>query len=188
MFAWILKWFKKEREPAPVRVIPTPASSSWYEQHLEDVRLFWQKNRVEPARRKDFLLAEIQQAIASSDERRVWLLTDVVLDWDGPGKADVLNEVLLIKGHRRHQEIVREIQLLADPSSVPYLRRLFDQELTFMSDYNGSGTGVVAKWFSHALFSIGTQEAIEALRTYAQHPDEEVREEMLYRLGKLDAS
>jgi len=183
----VRRYLRAEQEKAAaVRVIPAPASSAWYLQHCENVRLFWEHHPVEPSQRKSFLLTEIQRAITGGNEDRVCLLIDVVLDLSSQDKADVLNEVLLIKGHRRHQELVREIQSLADPSSVPYLCRLFDEEFHCLADYNGSGTGVVAKWFSHALFSIGTPEAIEALRFYARHPDDEVREEMLYRLSKLE--
>jgi len=40
---------------------------------------------------------------------------------------------------------------------------------------------VVAKWFSDALFDIGTPEVIEALKAFSVQADTEVREEMAYR-------
>lgn len=50
-----------------------------------------------------------------------------------------------------------------------------------MIEYNGSVSGVVAKWFSHVLFDIGTPEAIEALKAFSVQWDTEVREEVAYR-------
>jgi hypothetical protein len=174
-----------ERKPSD-KTTPASAPSTWYEKHLEAVRTFWERNQVESAYRKTFMLGELQTAIANGDDDRVYLLVDVALVLDD-GRVDVLNEMVLTKAHRRHQEIVKQIQSLASPSSVPYLRRAFEDHLDYMADYNCSGTGVVAKWFSHALFCIGTQEALELLRAWSKHPDSEVRDEMLYRLSKLPA-
>lgn len=51
----------------------------------------------------------------------------------------------------------------------------------YMIEHNGSVSGVVAKWFSDALFDIGIPEAIEALKAFSVHWDTEVREEVAYR-------
>jgi hypothetical protein len=174
------------RKPSD-KTAPASEPSTRYEKHMEAVRSFWERNHVEPAQRKTFILAELQTAIANGDNDRVYLLVDVALALNDDGRVDLMNEMLLIKGHRRHQEIVKEIQSLANASSVPYLRRAFEEHLDYMADYNGSGTGVVAKWFSHALFRIGTQEALQLLTAWSTHPDGEVRDEMLYRLSKLPA-
>lgn len=55
-------------------------------------------------------------------------------------------------------------------------------------DDRNQRSGVVAKWFSHALFDIGTPEAIEALKALSAHSETEVRDEMACRLTKLEGS
>lgn len=184
----VLNLFKTVRQrKRNDKITPASAPSSWYDQHLEAVRSFWSRNQVEVAQRKSFILAELHKSIANGDGNRTYLLVDVALSSTDGGLVDLLNEMLLIKEHRRHQEIVKELQSRASPSSVPYLQRAFIEHLDYMAEYNGSGTGVVAKWFSHALFSIGTPEALDLLRTWSTHSASEVRNEMLYRLSKLRA-
>ena len=188
MLSSLFEWLKGTSDPKPGDTAASASEpSTWYEKHLEALRTFWERNHVEPAQRKTFVLTELRTAIANGDDHRVYLLVDVALALNNDGRVDLLNEMLLIKGHRRHQEIVKEIQSLASPSSIPYLRRAFEEHLDYMADYNCSGTGVVAKWFSHALFCIGTHEALELLRAWSKHADSEVRDEMLYRLSKLPA-
>jgi len=44
---------------------------------------------------------------------------------------------------------------------------------------------VIAKWFSWALFSIGTKEATEVIKEFSNSKDEGIRNEMIYRLNKI---
>lgn len=53
--------------------------------------------------------------------------------------------------------------------------------------HTNSEQGVIAKWFSHALASIGTPEAIELIKEFAKCDDAGIAEEMNYRLRRLDA-
>lgn len=146
-------------------------------------------NPVEPTQRKAVTITSLQEAIANRDEHGFEDLLNALHESDPKHQVEVLNLILLNRDHKHHQQIVRQIQDLADPSSVPYLRRTLEDGIDYMDEYNGcSGTGVVAKWLSHALFSIGTAEAIEVLRDFAKHPDPEIRDEMLYRLGKLSGN
>lgn len=186
MLRSIANWLAaRSRRTNNLCTVASSVSPSWSERHEEALRLFWEQSRVELSQRKEFVLTELHKAITDGDEDRVNLLVDLMLQSDDDDKIDVLNEMLLIKGHRRHQEIVREIQIIAKPSSAPYLRRALEDGIDHMIEYNGSGSGVVAKWFSHALFDIGTPDAIETLRVFSTHPDAEIRDEMLYRLSKL---
>jgi hypothetical protein len=178
---------KKSPLLQPASVKPNlDAVPSWYQDFLEQVERFWVVNQIEPSKRSSFLLSNLLSAIEAGDKDRVHLILEVALQFDHAEKAVLLCEMLLIKQHYRHQELVRELQLMAEPSAVPYLVKAFTSNLDYMDEYNGSGSGVVAKWFSHALLDIGTPEAIEALRAFSAHSDAEVREEMAYRLTKLE--
>jgi hypothetical protein len=101
-------------------------------------------------------------------------------------KAAALNELLLMPGHELHQEVTREIQLFAHPSSVVAIRKILEQGFS-MFEYTCSEDGVIAKWFSHALASIGTPEAIDVIKQFAQSSNDEVAAEMKYRLEKIHA-
>lgn len=152
----------------------------------EDVRLFWEKNPCKDTHRSDFLLDQLNNAIATGDEARVDLLVEIAMVDASAENLTTLHEMLLVEGHRHHQEIIRVLQLLARPASIPALRKAFEQGQDHMVDYNGSGYGSVAKWFSHALADIGTPDAIDTLRAFSRYPDEEVANEMLYRLSKVE--
>jgi len=99
-------------------------------------------------------------------------------------KAAALNQLLLTPGHELHQEVTREIQHLAHPSSVQAIRRVFEHGFA-MFEYTCSEDGVIAKWFSHALASIGTPDAIDAIKQLSKSPNEEVSREMKHRLEKI---
>ncbi|MBX9400395.1 hypothetical protein K4L06_03665 [Lysobacter sp. BMK333-48F3] len=164
----------------------SPEAKAWWDAYQRQVRAFWQENPIPPSRRSDHLIAEFQRAAAAGDSDRIDLLVDVAL-WPevSPG-LDALHRLLALPGHRRHQQIVRSLQLAADPDSLPFLRRAFDEDLQVMQDGSCSSFGAIAKWFSHAFADIGTPDAIAALRHYAlSHPEPEVREEMRYRLDRL---
>lgn len=104
---------------------------------------------------------------------------------DQEAKADILNNLLLMPGHQLHQEITREIQRMRSPSSIPHIRQVLERRLDFLQ-YTNSEQSTIAKWFSHALASIGTPEAIQLIKEFAQCDDIGIAEEMNYRLRQLD--
>jgi len=145
-------------------------------------------NSTLASRSNKSLLNYLCSAIEAGDKGRVYLALEVALQSEGAETAACLCEMLLVREHDRHQELVRQLQLMAEASAVPYLVEALNSNLDHMVEYNGSGSGVVAKWFSHALFDIGTPEAIEALKALSAHSDTEVRDEMAYRLTRLEGS
>jgi len=178
----------KAAPPPPVNLRPSLDGVSWFQDILTKVESFWAMNPIEPSKRSSFLLNYFRSAIEAGDKGRVYLALEVALQSEGTETAVCLCEMLLVREHDRHQELVRELQLMAEPSAVPYLVKALNSNLSHMVEYNGSGSGVVAKWFSHALLDIGTPEAIEALKALSVHSDTEVRDEMAYRLTKLEGS
>ncbi len=99
-------------------------------------------------------------------------------------EINLLNELVLDKSHNQHQYIVLKIQKTADPSSVPYLRQALENGFAIYQ-YTCSDDDTIAKWFSHALYSIGTAEAIRGIKDFAVSENELIAKEMQYRLSKI---
>ena len=112
-----------------------------------------------------------------------WVYLTETID-DPDVRADVLNSLLMMPGHKHHQAVTMEIQQLRSPLSVPYIRQVLADGFQ-MFEYTCSEAGVIAKWFSHALASINTAESIALIKEYAGSNDPEIAEEMAYRLTRL---
>ena len=136
---------------------------------------------------KGFIVGEIVSAIEQDD----WFLQNSLLELaysigNPELKADILNNLLLSPGHEFHQEITREIQSLGHPSSVSCIEKILSDGFALF-EYTSSEDGVIAKWFSHALADIGTQEAIQVIEKFTQSPNIEISDEMKYRLRRIRA-
>lgn len=100
---------------------------------------------------------------------------------------DLLNELLLITFHRQHQYIAMAIQNLETPSSIPFIDKVLDSKFEGIP-YTGSESGSMAKWFSWALYCIGTKEAFRVMEKHAGSSDKGIRYEMCYRLKKAKST
>lgn len=134
----------------------------------------------------EFVVREMAVAIASQD----WNLWTVVLCMtcdieDAAVKADTLGRLLLMRGHRVHQEVAMEIQQLGHPSSVAVIRQILERGFDDFA-YTGSGHETIAKWFSHALRAIGTPQAVDLLREFTHSRDAGLAAGMIYRLSRMD--
>ncbi len=152
---------------------------------LHDVPRLYQLAGVTPATIKRYILDGMAAAIDEAD----WDAWHTLLAMAGTiahpqTRADVLNALLLMPGHELHQEVTRAIQELGSPLSVPCIRAVLEGGFDFL-EYTCSDDNVIAKWFSHALASIGTPEAIELIKEYADSGNAGIASEMRYRLGKL---
>jgi hypothetical protein len=96
-------------------------------------------------------------------------------------KADVLHHLLVMPGHEFHQHVTMEIQQMKSPSSILYIRAVLADGFAFLA-YTCSEDEAIAKWFSHALASIGTPEAIALIKEFAATGNAGVAREMSYRL------
>src|SRR5262245_32276117 len=136
---------------------------------------------------KDKLLREMADAIAKHDWEASYAVLGLVRAIDPPERrADVLNNLLVMPGHELHQEVTREIQKLRSPSNVPNVRQV-PADGFHKLEYKVSGTGLIAKWFSHALAEINPPEANALIREFAGSINTEVAEEMAYRLRRINA-
>ena len=73
--------------------------------------------------------------------------------------VDVLNALLLNPNHKSHQLVTKTLQNLKHPSSVKFIKQALETDFDYLN-YTASEPEVIAKWFSWALFSIETEEAI----------------------------
>jgi HEAT repeat protein len=133
----------------------------------------------------DEIEIKVKQSIK---ERNLEELDDVVSELlqleNISSHVDLLNELLLINFHRQHQYIAKTIQSLKTPSSVPFIKKVLESKFKEIP-YTGSDSYGMAKWFSWALYCIGTKEAVEVLKEHANSKDKGIRDEMRYRLKKL---
>jgi hypothetical protein len=136
---------------------------------------------------KQEVMREMAEAIANGGWEATYAIFGRTLRIHDPDeRAEVLNCLLVMSGHRLHQEVIRQIQLLRNPSSVPYIRKMLEDEFR-MLEYTCSESAAIAKWFSHALADINTPESIALIREFAHSSDPGVADEMAYRLRRLNA-
>ncbi len=134
---------------------------------------------------KQHVIAELEESIETNDTDRLDLAL-TLLDLSGLSLQfiDVLNKLLISPWHYRHQEITRHIQTLKSPSSIVFIEKVLESDFMFL-EYTASESGAIAKWFSWALSGIGTKEAIDVMKKYAQSADDGIGNKMQYRLQKL---
>lgn len=134
---------------------------------------------------KDFIVKELEVGI----ERDDWYIQSAIFEMacsigNPDAKATILNTLLLIPGHSFHQEVAREIQQLGHPSSISIIDKILSDGFGIF-EYTCSEDAVIAKWFSHALADIGTNEAIQVIQKYASSSNQGVANEMQYRLKRM---
>ena|SRR5687767_4068905 len=153
--------------------------------HREDLKMQYQLAGINELTVKDYVLGEMASAIQTRHWQAWYTLFEMTCRIVDPElKADILNHLLLMPGHQLHQQVTREIQWVASPSSIPYIRRVLERRLDFLQ-YTNSEQAVIATWFSHALASIGTPEALDLIDEFANCDDPGIAEEMNYRLQRL---
>jgi len=133
----------------------------------------------------DFIKRELHKAIESKEEESIDRAINLLWVYEDYGQfVDELNILLLEPKHRRHQVITKTIQDLKNPKSVPFIKKALESNFDYL-EYTCSESSAIAKWFSWALFSIGTNEAIDLIEEYTKSDEEGIRNEMIYRLDKV---
>lgn len=146
---------------------------------------FYRQFPVDIRKSKGYVISEVRNAMAKGDteqlERAIFLIWLSGVDKDF---VDILNELVINPNHRSHQVVAMAIQDVKSPSSVPFIKKALQSNFDYLQ-YTCSESGAIAKWFSWALYSIGTKEAIDLLKEYAKSEDDGIRKEMNYRLSKI---
>lgn len=133
----------------------------------------------------NFVISEVEKAIATAETEEIEYA--ITLIWLSDKKAQLINllhTLLLNPNHYSHQAIAKSLQDLKNPASVPFIEKVLETNFDYLT-YTGSDSDAIAKWFSWALYSIGTEEAIEVIGKYSHSEDEGIRKEMLYRLKQI---
>jgi hypothetical protein len=132
-----------------------------------------------------YIIDEVKAAIDKGNEDGLEMVIPLIwLTGDCDKFVDLLNELLITPNHFSHQRIARTLQDIASPTTVEYVRKALKTGFDYL-DYSGSETDVIAKWFSHVLYAIGTGEAIELIEEYCYSENEGISTEMIYRLSKI---
>jgi hypothetical protein len=133
----------------------------------------------------EFIKEELKKSIESKNEDHIERA--IRLMWfqkNSEPFIDELNLLLLVSNHRSHQVITKTIQGLRNPKSIPFIRKALESNFDYL-EYTCSDSDVIAKWFSWALYSIGTTEAINIIKEYTKSENQGIRNEMIYRLNKV---
>ena len=133
----------------------------------------------------EFIKKEVRDSLKTKDKDEIerailliWLYPDI------EQLIDELNILLLEPNHYSHQLVTKTIQDIGNSKSTPFIKKALESGFDYL-DYTCSESEVIAKWFSHALYSIGTQEAIDIIKEFSKSADEGISKEMNYRLQKV---
>lgn len=138
---------------------------------------------------EEHIFEQIHNGIESKDAKELELAIDLIWTsgYDLAVFTEILNELLLVKHHISHQVITKTLQSIASPTSVPFIRKVLETNFDYL-EYTCSEDEVITKWFSWALYAIGTNEAINLMREYTFSSNEGIKNEMIYRLNKLKSN
>lgn len=146
---------------------------------------FWALLPADIQLTKEYVSAEISAAIAQPDPDELDRTLDLLWVFPEPEQLlDLLHQLLLTPHHYQHQLITKTLQDIGSPSSVPVIRTVLESGFEYLG-YTASKPQVIAKWFSWALCSIGTPEAIQTMRDFTVRGRKGIRQEMRYRLQKM---
>lgn len=149
------------------------------------VDAFWGSVNIADENKLTYLMDMFERGVQQSDADMLEFVADLAFKIENQEiRVSALNQLLLLDGHYQHQMITKELQNIAHPSSVAIVAKVLEQSFKRF-EYTASADGVIAKWFSHALADIGTEEAMALLKLYAQSENEEIAQEMKYRLRRI---
>lgn len=133
----------------------------------------------------EFIKRELKQSIETKNIENIERSICLIWVYENHEQfIDQLNVLLVERNHKSHQAVTKAIQNLGNPKSLPFIKKAIESNFDYL-EYTFSDSGVIAKWFSWALFSIGTEEAINLIKEYTKSEDEGIRNEMVYRLSKV---
>ncbi len=134
----------------------------------------------------EFIKSEIREAVLSQKVERIEnAICLILLHEDKSVFINELNILLIDPNHKSHQVITKTIQDIGNPKSIPYIIKALETNFTYLS-YTCSESRTIAKWFSWALYQIGTEEAINVIKHFTKSHDIGISEEMKYRLKKVE--
>jgi hypothetical protein len=100
-------------------------------------------------------------------------------------QIDILNQLLLEDWHTKYEDIIHEVQKQKNPSSIPFIEKAMQNKYEYLISY-GTGERQFINQCGHALCSINTDEAINIIYKLSESSDAILRDEMLYRISKIN--
>lgn len=102
--------------------------------------------------------------------------------YGGQDFLSIFNALALEPWHREHEDIVFELGMIKDPSSVPVLAQTAVAKHKYLENDDAFALGSKS---IYALRNIGTPEAVEVLADLARSPNEILRKTAIGRLKDL---
>ena len=99
--------------------------------------------------------------------------------------TDLLNKLLLEPWHREYEQLAHLLQRRKRPESIPFLKEAMQNKYEYLESYE-TGTRQFINQCGHALKSIGTDAAIHVIKEVSKSDDPILKDEMLYRLSKIE--
>lgn len=97
----------------------------------------------------------------------------------------IIHQLITEPWHRSYEEMAHYLQSKKKPESVEPIKRAMQKRYDYLESY-GTGTRQFINQCGHALWSIGTNEAINSIRELTKSDDPIIRDEMLYRLSRIE--
>ena len=113
------------------------------------------------------------------------LMSEAYANKNDDKTIDIIHQLIAEPWHRGYEEMAHYLQSCKRPESVPYLKNAMQKRYEYLESY-GTGTRQFINQCGHALWSIGTEEAINSIRDLTVSDDPIIRDEMLYRISKIE--
>ncbi len=134
----------------------------------------------------DFLRKMFEDIFMSSESDYVrYGLAILPLFEKGNEHIDIIHRLILEPWHDRYEDIAHDLQRRRSVSSIPFLKEAMQKKYSYLESYE-SGTRQFINQCGHALWNIGTKEALDVIRELSKSEDAVLKDEMLYRLSKIE--
>jgi hypothetical protein len=97
----------------------------------------------------------------------------------------ILHKLILAHWHHRHEDIIHELQRIKNPESIPFIKQAMQTKYDYLEAY-GTGVRQFINQCGHALASIGNKEAIETIKELTLSATPVLKDEMLYRISRIE--
>lgn len=98
---------------------------------------------------------------------------------------EIIHQLITEPWHRSYEEMAHYLQSKKKPASIEPLKIAMQNKYESLESY-GTGTRQFINKCGHALSSIGTIEAINTIRKLTESDDPIIRDEMQYRLSRIE--
>jgi len=140
---------------------------------------------VDQANCREILKSNIIEYSTQEDWETCCIFEDIAEKLDGTSEKEALFfDLLNIQGHGLHQVILRDIQDSKSEKALPHIEKMLSNGLCDFK-HRSSEPDVIAKWVSHALAAIGTNEAVSLIEKFSGSEDPFISKEMGYRLERM---